>query len=312
MDTETDILERFQNINIGMSGDRRAPHKPLLLIWAIARCLRDEHRLVPYEVVDEALSGLLRIFGPHGRPLNTHYPFWRLHNDGIWELDRPKLVRTTNSGDPLKEDLREYSISGGLTISAHEFFQNNPLSARYIAEWLVAEHFPSSIFVKVFEAVSFPQNISHTEESGYSVKWSVSRRRLRDSSFRTSVLSAYENTCAVCELAIRFQETGQPLAIEAAHVKWHVNDGPSDVENGLALCALHHSLFDTGAFTVLPDLTVQVSPELEGNGLDQALGQYDSKCLRVLPSNEFSRPNPKFLRWHGQEVYKSPQLLDAI
>ena len=312
MDTETDIFKQFQTVNIGMSGGRRAPHKPLLLLWAIARCLRDEQRLVPYEVVDEELAELMRLFGPHGRPLNTHYPFWRLQNDGIWELDRPELVRTTNRGDPLKEDLREYRISGGFTTSIYEFLQNNPLSASHIAESLVAEHFPLSIFVEVFEAVRYPQSLSHIEESEYSVKWSVYRRRMRDSSFRASVLSAYESTCAVCELAIRFQESGQPLAIDAAHVKWHGYDGPSDVENGLALCVLHHRLFDTGAFTVLPNLTVQVSPIVEGDGLDQALGQYDSKCLRVLPSNECFRPNPKFLLWHGQEVFKSPQLLDSM
>ena len=312
MVTEKDILKRFQNLHIGRSGDLRAPHKPLLMLWAIARCLRGKQRLVSYDVVDKDLAELMRLFGPHGRPQNTHQPFWRLQNDECWEVDRADLIRTTTSGEPFRSDLRQHQVCGGLTTSDYMYLQNNPLFARQIAESLVAEHFPASIFDEVFEAVSFPLSVSHSEEAETSVKWSVTKRSLRDSLFRASVLSAYESSCAVCKFSVRFQKTNQPLAIEAAHVKWHVYDGPSEVENGLALCALHHRLFDKGAFTVLPNLMVKVSPDIQGVGGDNALWQYDSQYLQTPGREGFPRPRQDFLLWHGREVFKNPELLNSI
>ena len=38
----------------------------------------------------------------------------------------------------------------------------------------------------------------------------------------------------------------------AAHIKWFQARGQDVVPNGLALCSLHHKIFDLGAFTVLP------------------------------------------------------------
>ena len=309
---EKDIQKRFQNIRIGMSGDKRAPHKPLLLLWAIARCMRREQRLVPYKVVDEELRDLLCTFGPHVKRHNTHYPFWRLQNDRIWEIDRPELVGRTKSDDPLKPDLEQHRICGGLTSSDYEYFQKNPFHAQELIESLIAQHFPPSLFDEVLESVSFPLSCSHVEEADSPVKWSMTKRRVRDPSFRSRVLAAYDGQCSICGFSIRFPDLDQPLAIEAAHVQWHEYNGPSVVENGLALCALHHRLLDKGAFTVLPDLRVFVSPSISGNGLDYTLGQFNRKRLRIPQNTEFPRPSEEFLTWHGSQVFRNPELLDSI
>ena len=39
---------------------------------------------------------------------------------------------------------------------------------------------------------------------------------------------------------------GHPVAIEAAHVRWHSQQRPDEMANALALCALHHALVDLG------------------------------------------------------------------
>jgi HNH endonuclease len=44
----------------------------------------------------------------------------------------------------------------------------------------------------------------------------------------------------------------QRLGLDAAHIEWFQASGPDVVPNGLALCSLHHKIFDLGAFTVLP------------------------------------------------------------
>jgi putative restriction endonuclease len=54
------------------------------------------------------------------------------------------------------------------------------------------------------------------------------------------------------------------LGIEAAHIMWHQAGGPATIQNGLALCILHHKLFDRGVFTFSEDRMVQVSELAHG------------------------------------------------
>jgi hypothetical protein len=49
------------------------------------------------------------------------------------------------------------------------------------------------------------------------------------------------------------------VAIEAAHVRWHSQQGPDEVAKALALCALHHALFDLGVLGITEDRRIRVS-----------------------------------------------------
>ena len=71
------------------------------------------------------------------------------------------------------------------------------------------------------------------------------------------MLEAWDRQCAFC--GYDGQITGASVAIEAAHVRWFAFDGPDTLDNGLALCALHHKLFDLGALGLNPRLQVMVS-----------------------------------------------------
>ena len=44
----------------------------------------------------------------------------------------------------------------------------------------------------------------------------------------------------------------QSSGLEAAHLKWYRAHGVDEVPNGIAMCALHHRVFDLGAFKILP------------------------------------------------------------
>jgi putative restriction endonuclease len=94
----------------------------------------------------------------------------------------------------------------------------------------------------------------------YSVP--VPGRRPRDRSFPQHVLAAYEHQCAVCGFDLRL--SGVTIALEAAHVRWHQAGGPDEVNNGLALCVLHHKMFDKGAWTATAEGVVQVSDQATG------------------------------------------------
>ena len=113
MDKE-DIKSRIARLNVWRRGDERAPHKPLLLLYALGRCLRGDGRLIPYAEVDRDLKKLLSEFGPPRRSHHPEYPFWRLQTDGLWEVSgADHLARRTSSSDVPKSELLSNNVHGG-------------------------------------------------------------------------------------------------------------------------------------------------------------------------------------------------------
>lgn len=71
------------------------------------------------------------------------------------------------------------------------------------------------------------------------------RERGQQQTFRRAVLERNGFCCAVCDLPL-------PVALDAAHVVPKGEKGSDDPRNGLALCVLHHRLFDAGFFAIEP------------------------------------------------------------
>ena len=239
---------------------------------------------------DKALAKLLRSFGPHRKSIHTEYAFWRLQNDDVWEIRDADRVTVGPGGDAHKSSLLRLDAHGGFPEALHTALQqeHEELAVQIASSSLVDAHFTSSVRDEVLQAV------------GIDSRFEYSRRRLRDPAFAPAVLKAYGFRCAVCEFALRLHD--KPVALDAAHIKWDRARGPSQVRNGLALCALHHRLFDKGAFTLSCDLKVVVAKSASGSGFDRSLGQFDSQLI-LRPANADDLPDPRFLRWHAHEVF---------
>ena len=271
-------------------GDERAPHKPLLVLYAIGRLLRGEERLLPYAEVDEKLGDLLREFGPKRRNYQTQLPFWRLQNDGVWEIPAAYLVSQTPSGDARKSDLDVYEITGGFTEEIAGQLQADPELALRIARAMLAAHFPPSIHEEILQAVEIEPPLAGTGHGK------------RDFDFVANVLKAYEYRCAVCGFDVRLRH--QPVALEAAHIKWKQAGGPDIEANGLALCVLHQRLFDRGAFTLAKQLQILVSDEANGSeGFQAWLMQFHGQQLK-FPQRRSYRPDETYISWHVKEVFQ--------
>ena len=95
MDREQ-IIQKFETLRQWRSDGERAPHKPLLVLYAIGKLLSGEDRLISYtDDIEENLENLLKEFGPRRDSYNPQFPFWRLQNDGIWEVtDADKIGQT--------------------------------------------------------------------------------------------------------------------------------------------------------------------------------------------------------------------------
>jgi putative restriction endonuclease len=287
------VEKLFSGIHVWMRGDERAPHKPLLLLYALGRCSRGEPRLTPYADVDRDLRSLLVQFGPHRKSFHPEYPFWRLQNDGLWELRGAELVQPrASNNDAKKSELLKHQVEGGFTEPIFAALRAQPRLLAVITQRLLDESFPASMHEDILSAV------------GLDLPLNVVARSPRDPAFRSRVLTAYEYRCAVCGFDVRLGNVS--LGIEAAHIKWHQAGGPDVETNGLALCALHHKLFDRGAFTVSASGRVELSGQLRGGaGFNELLLAHHGRSLR-RPPNPNHRPAAQFLSWHQKEVFQGP------
>ena len=239
-----------------------------------------------------------------------------MRNDGIWEIDRPELV-TTNpvSGDAHASSLIRQDIHGGLLEKDYVVLKGNPRLAKRIAESVLDAHFPDSYRDDILQATgidTFLNRIPRSEEKGEgelgeadqpAYEFELSRRLKRDPGFRPAVLGAYREQCAVCAFDVRV--AGKSIAVEAAHIHWHADAGPGRVCNGLALCSLHHRLFDRGAFTLsADDLRILVAQDAGGEGSNESLRRFERMRPMVLPRDAHEWPAPQYLRWHHREVFR--------
>ena len=293
-----DLLHRVQTIRVASRHGRRSPHKPLLLLLSIGRHLNGQEELTTFDDIEGDLNRLIRRFGLPDSRENAYLPFWHLRNDGLWHIDRPELVRTTTAGDAYISDLREHDIRGGLVRDFLNALDTNADFAWRAVQSLLNDYFPPSLHEDLLRDVGLVGKVGLGELID-----TKPRREVRDPRFREVVLQAYKSRCALCELDV--QVDGQPIGLEAAHIKWHSARGPARVENGMALCVLHHKFFDSGLFTVLSDLTVLVGGLAVGESVGESLNKYGGSVLPVIPDHSEQRPASRYLEWHTRAVFRA-------
>ena len=281
----------FGDLGVWERAGERAPHKPLLLLLALARYARGGTRLIPFAELEEPLLALLREFGPPRQAYHPNYPFWYLRNDGVWQVTgvTPDHVRDRRSAEPTRRMLREAGAEGGLVPELFEAVRSDPQLLRDVAADLLDAHFPGSLHEDILAAVGIEL---------------VVRMPVRDPRFRERVLLAYGFRCAVCGFDARLRDA--LLGVEAAHIQWHQAGGPSRTENGLALCSLHHKLFDRGAITLTPERRLEVSQLVNGGPATDALVTRFHGDEIALPPDPAAVPAPAFIEWHREEVFRGP------
>ncbi|QKT03754.1 HNH endonuclease [Ectothiorhodospiraceae bacterium 2226] len=293
-----EILQAFESVRVWRKQERRAVHKPLLILMELGRIARGEPARISYAEAEPQLMRLLAEFGPSGAVKSRHYPFWHLQSDGLWELHGPDRVLDRPAGaTPNIGELREHDISGQLAPRVRDALTAHPDLLAEVAQRIVSAHFPASIQRDVLDAVGLTVPVAPGVDER--------TQRRRDPRFRDKVLLAYEYRCCLCGHDIRLNN--QVIGLEAAHIKWFQAGGPDVESNGLALCSLHHKIFDLGAFTVRPrTLEVVFSRHVVGSPQIQArLLAYHGAAL-IPPQSEQFLPTADFLKWHEEEVFKRP------
>ncbi len=289
--TREDIIKKFKSLKVWKRGNKVAPHKPLLVLYAIGKLQRGESQLIPYTEIADKLTELLSEFGTGQSKPRPHYPFWRLREDNVWTVTNANLIRQTDSGDAYITDLKDYNVSGGFHKTIAHHLEIDSSLALEISENIL-DHFRSSIHKDISQAV------------GIEYPFHTPNRQKRDPNFREKVLRAYEYKCAVCGFDVKLQH--QPVALEAAHILPREKGGPDTEENGLALCSLHHKLFDRGVFTLSAKLEILVSEYANGStGFGKWLMRFHGKKINP-PQSQMYYPRINFIDRHFREEFKGP------
>jgi putative restriction endonuclease len=262
----------------------RAPHKPLLLLYALARIQRGEPSAIRFGEIENDLSRLLESWGPPRRAARPQYPFWRLQSDELWNVSGGLDVGA--SGDPTLAELRLQT--GAFPAEVEVALHSDPSLVNLIASALLEANFPSSSHEEILDQIGMP--------------WiAITTRRPRDPAFRETILRNYRRSCGICGFNLRLDSAD--LGLDAAYIRWHAADGPDSPDNGIALCALHHRAFDRGAFTFDDDRQILVSKSLSGQAAEHWFDRFSGQPLQ---GTQEGTPSPalEYLDWHRREVFR--------
>lgn len=280
----------ISDVTVWRKGDQYAPHKPLLLLYVLSQYKQGHSQLFNYgNEIHEQLTQLLTEFGPKRRDYYPNMPFWRLRADGFWSLENTNNCKPrTGNNQPTKRELIENQVCGGFDETSYQTLQKNPAIIDKLAQQILTERFPESIQRLLADRLGFDF---------------IALMKARDPRFRDMVLRAYHSQCAICGFNLRLD--GALVGLEAAHIRWKQYGGPCEVNNGLALCSVHHAAFDKGAIGIDEHLTIHISGGVNRSPVvDQLFWNRHGQKL-FLPKDKTFWPADRFIEWHQTQVFKA-------
>jgi putative restriction endonuclease len=142
------------------------------------------------------------------------------------------------------------------------------------------------------------EKIAEGAEARRAYLTSTVKVRLHQRRFRERVLNAYHSQCTMCRLKHR-------ELLDAAHIVPDALDqGEPTVNNGLALCKLHHAAFDKLFIGVTPDYVIQVREDIlkEEDGPILLHGLQELHLTRLfLPRQKVNWPSQEALAWRFEK-----------
>jgi len=146
----------------------------------------------------------------------------------------------------------------------------------------------------VYETQSVSNDIAEPRRAYIT---SLVKVRLHQRSFREKVIDAYRTQCAFCRL--KHEEL-----LDAAHII--PDNEPASkptVDNGIALCKLHHAAFDNFIIGVSPDYVIEVRGDVlkehDGPMLQHGIKELHKQRI-ILPRKQAFMPDKGFLEWRYQ------------
>ena len=246
---------------------------------------------------------LKRIYRKENRIVKT--PLWhRLLYRAADSLAKEKLVSRPAS-TVLLTNKKEWMLTENGFDEALKLLKIPQLQK----EFLPTKSFEVQKVVKKLIETPRPENYNPFNKEKKMAK--ITRESvIRMRGFRQAVIEAYDCKCAFCGLKIN-SPNSLSWEVEAAHIVPHSSKGKDDVLNGIALCRLHHWVFDIGWLTMENDFTIKVSSKI--NSLPTNYGKMnDYDFIRLfstqnskifLPGRKDIYPHQNAIIWHRENKF---------
>ena len=153
-----DVLKKFQEVRVFSENNKPSLHKPVLLLFALSQCYHNENRLISFAVIDRVFSVIFQKLSLQGNSSNSHYPFGKLENDGIWEVTESKFLKRTSVGHLLKKELLDKNIYGGFTEEIFQALSNNTDLLITIVNLFLSRYFSQEQRSEICTIFGFPIN----------------------------------------------------------------------------------------------------------------------------------------------------------
>ncbi|GGN93542.1 hypothetical protein GCM10010112_81900 [Actinoplanes lobatus] len=199
-----------------------------------------------------------------------------MRSDKIWVLDFDAPMDAIGP-------LTAQQVTGRFTEDVERVLTGDPGLIVSAARALAQSHFPDTVAPDVLTAVGLdPDTVLQSRD--VLPDPGGTKKRTRDSTWPPLILQAWDRQCAFC--GFDGQLLGVTVGVEAAHVRWFNLGGPDDSGNGLALCSLHHKLFDRGVLGLTIERTICVSES------------YSARTPRQEDRLRPPRPSDPHTAWH--------------
>lgn len=226
---------------------------------------------------------------PYKDRLEGKYLGYRYRGEDIYHRDNAGLRKAMMKGVPL---VYFYGLVPGKYVAIWPVFVVNDDPGNLVFQVAVDDISTAKRILDGYPAIEEDPEIRRAYIT------STTRVRLHQRSFREKVLAAYRSQCALCRL--RHTEL-----LDAAHIIPDSDPlGEARIDNGLALCRLHHAAYDSFLLTINPDYVVEIRKdvldEIDGPMLQHGLKEMHNVRI-ILPHAQVQRPNRDLLELRYQQ-----------
>ncbi|MFI7103427.1 HNH endonuclease [Streptomyces sp. NPDC050161] len=289
--TPSELIDRLKSLKIHQRKGQQSRHKPLALLWGIARVAAGKERLALWRQFRDEVGGLMAEFGHPESSITPEYPFWHLRTSGLWDV---RGVPSEQAGKPHAAAFDRANPEGGMTEQAALLLRDPFVRSQAIAvirETYLADIGQHALMERLglagYESASGVGECAEDEETyrGPAERRTITSSRVaRDIELAKKVKKLHDDRCQVCGLQL---STGFGTYSEAAHIRGlgRPHDGPDELPNLLVLCPNHHVQFDTLAIYVDAEGTVRSTADGSRRGE-----------LRRLPAHPIAEAHLRYQR----------------
>ena len=312
LDRYTRLLQRLRvdhNKNRYTTG--KAPHKATLLLSLIILSANKRQDLANIKIDLDLKETWVELWKclDYEKPGPIHLPLYHLISSDFWNIDLKEGIspHPPSSLDQLQKMVLKISMKDDLI----GYIADESSRDKIISSILNGGYYSEDEKKRLIEKIEVLNgSFIYESEMIQAVKKeftlearaeNINQLPLRDSAFRRMILGTYKETCAICGMQV--QTTTGISVIDAAHIlpfnKFH-ND---DIRNGIALCKIHHWLFDRGLISVDDHYRVIVSKSIEMEYPDNIITGFHKLDIR-LPQKPDHYPHPVAIKWHRTNVFE--------